>query len=159
MMTQRSRKLLIVSINAVLGAAIMGTVALALWPVEIAASPQAQSWRTPTTSKTPGRAYRPSDAYAAIYQSDLRKPLFDPPATEATPIAKPAQPMPLRLIGTVMEKGFTYAVFKTLTGDTKTLGIGESLEGVEVVSVDATSATVRYAGQSSTMPVEKEEPK
>jgi len=86
--------------------------------------------------------------YAAIYRRDLRKPLVDPkPVAPTVRLRRPKPKMTVTLVGTAVEPGFTYAMFRTRGHGTKLVRVGETIEGVEVLSVATDSARVRFAGE------------
>ena len=89
-----------------------------------------------------------------IARANLRRPLFDAPPPVITP--PPPAAIPLRLTGTIVEPGFTYATFRTNGGETRMAKPGDVVDGVEVIAVTESSATVRFAGRQSTLAVEKE---
>lgn len=158
-MTPHGRKKILLAIHAVLAAAIVGSVALAVQSVDLAAAPQPAGPRSPKAASSHPRPPRTIDDYPALCQGKLRLPLYDPPPTMAAVATRPLGGSTLRLIGTVIERGFPYAMFRLPTGDVKAVGVGEAVEGMVVLAIDKASATVRSGGKVSTIPVEKEEPK
>jgi hypothetical protein len=154
-MTPQRRKLILRLTNIALGAGALTALALAiLLPLEASGSNNHGQAATMPAAKAP-RSLRPIQDFAVIYQKDVRKPLFD-----AKPVAAEAPPPPklsARLTGTVVEPGYTYAIFRTSAGETKLVRIGQSIEGAEVTAINEASATVKYAGQELTLPVERKE--
>ena len=100
----------------------------------------------------------PLSSFAVIYERPLRKPLYDPaPVVEAAPPPKPKPKPTFTLIGTVVEPGFTYGMFRTNKGETKLVEIGESIGGAEVTAVTEAGATVLMDGESIEMTVKEKE--
>jgi len=100
----------------------------------------------------------PLDQYEAIYTKDVRRPLYDPPPVIVPPPATPPPPpLTLQLLGTVLEPGFEYAVVRTGAGQEKLMTVGETLDGAELLRLDAAAATVRFAQQERTLKVQKKE--
>ena len=152
-MRQRSRKRLLWAVNAVLAAAVSLAAAVMIWPLDEAA-PSA-SWEEPAAiTRTAGTQIEPMSKYAAIHRRDLRKPLFDVvPTTSAKTRTLP--PLKVRLTGTAVEEGFSLAMFHTASGELKMVGVGESIEGAEVISITDRSVTLRYGERPVTLTIEK----
>jgi hypothetical protein len=159
MMTQRDRKRLVIAANASLAVALIACLAWAILPANVDISPQTGGLSTAPAG--PMRAESPLSAndYSIIYQIDLRQPLVDPPPAAAPAPTQAQVTVPVRLVGTVVEPGFSYAMLRNSAGEVKTVGVGESVDGVEVVSIVPGSAVVRYSGQTATLKVEVEENK
>jgi len=98
----------------------------------------------------------PLEAYAAVYERDLQRPLYDPSPVPA-PAAKPPPAPDLRLVGTVIEPDNTFALLRTRRGEVKWARIGEALEGAEVVEIESEAVTVRFKGVDHQLAIEKKE--
>ncbi len=161
MITTRLRKRILLAANAVLIAATAAACSLALAPIEAPEVRAAPDRRMPAALHADQKQLLAPEAYAVIYQTDLRRPLFDPPPAIVAATQKAPVQMPIHLVGTILdnEKGFSYAIFRRANGDVKMIGVGEWLDGVEVISVSESSATVRAAGEVKTMIVEREAPR
>ena len=148
------KRLLFATSVALAAAAAISAVGLIAWPVE---SPQAAATSRPASRRpaTTGRAGGLDD-YAVIYQRSLRKPLFDAPLPTTVIVEQPKPQLTIKLIGTAVEPGFTWALFKTKSGEEKLVAPGQSLEGAELIEVSQGSATVRFAGELVTLKVQKE---
>lgn len=156
-LSHRDRKRLLWAIDAALATAIAACVACVWLPLETGVVPDAGPVPPLASAPAAGALPLPPDAYAVIYQRNLRLPLFDAPASAPTLAVAP--PMPVRLKGTILEPGFCYAVFERTNGESRMVGVGESVDGVEVVAIAAASITVRYNGQLAALAVDKEGPK
>jgi len=142
---------LVVAIAASLGAAAyLPLSAVGEMPRTDAASPVAEGPSAPRLA--------PLDTYRVIYQRDLNRPLFDPPPAPVVRAAPPAPQLTLRLIGTVVEPGFTYGVFRTSGGQEKLVTPGETIDGAEVMAIGDGTATVRSHGRVLELKVEKQPP-
>lgn len=147
-MTDRSRRRLLWLVNALMGAGIVAAVASALLPVApeagaggaLAAAPPA-----PVAPLTHHMLTLP--AYLAAFSRPLQEPLFDRP-TPPPPEAGPPTPPPVVLEGTVVDRKASFAAFRPAGGRTQLVGIGESVMGVQLISVTARSATVRWQGRT-----------
>ena len=138
---------------------VLGIVATIAWA---ARTPQAGPGQSAQASGDQGATSQPDAVsprladYAAIYQRDLRRPLFDPRLVEVVVKPPPAPKPTFTLTGTVTEPGFTYALFRTRAGETKLVSVGESVEGAEVLAIGENAATVSFAGQTLELTVQKE---
>jgi len=152
----RKQKRLWLLVSFVLGLAIVACLCAAALPVSMAEPARRQDGAADDRTAPDGDVTGPLSDYADIWQRDLRKPLHDP-----KPVAKAAKPAPkpklaVRLMGTVLEPGFTYAMLRGKSGETKFVGVGQSLDGAEVVEVAVSSATVRFHGDLITLKIESE---
>ena len=130
MITTRFRKRILLAVNAVLAVAVAAACSIALAPVEADESRLLKDRPTPAALRVEQRQLLAPEAYAVIYKTDLHQPLFDKPkvVVAATQVA-PAV-VPVHLVGTILEKGFCYAMLKRTGGETKMLAVGESADGV-----------------------------
>lgn len=95
--------------------------------------------------------------YAVIYQTDLRKPLFDPTPVVAAPAAPPPKPrLEAVLTGTAVDPGSTFGIFRTKSGDTRLVEVGQSVDGAEVIGIEEGKATVKFHGDILVLTVGKE---
>lgn len=155
-MTLRQRKHVLWTLNAALAAALAVCVAaLAFSPLDAGPADAGNRGRPTTGPKDEQHKTGPMSAYAGIYRRDLRKPLYD---VKPAPVVKPAKPKPrmtVTLVGTALEPGFTYGMFRTKSGATKFVSVGETIEGVEVLEISEGSAKVRFAGEVLTLKTSK----
>ena len=158
-MNQRQRGHLVLAANAALAAGIALTLAWAIWPGELPDPSHGQMLGRAAGQAAHEESETFCGDYSAIYQADLRAPLFDAPPVQMPPASAPAVVVPVRLLGTIVEEGFSYAMLRGAGGESRTASIGETVDGVEILSIAASSATVRYSGQTMTLKVEAEEPK
>lgn len=152
-----ARKRILVTVNAALAAGILACIVLTvLLPakVEKVESPKD---RDISVNRQESRQVGPLKAYAVIYRRDLRKPLFDPKPVIPLTIEPPRPKLAVRLVGTAVEPGFTYGLFRTKSGRTELVSVGQKIEGAEVVSVGDGTATVKFAGELITLKVEPKE--
>lgn len=86
---------------------------------------------------------------------ELRRPLYDPPTPEqpaASPEAPTAttRPLPVRLVGTVIEAGHSMAMLQKSDGSIVLGAVDQSIEDagsqITVISVQHDRVTVQYAG-------------
>ncbi len=155
-MTHRSRKRLLVGIHVALAAGFAATFAAALQPTKPSqdlALGHAGGELDGSGTATEAVDMEPASAYAVIYQHDVRRPLYDPPPVKVAK-PKPRQPkLTIQLTGTVIEPGSAVGLFRTSDSRHKFAGVGDSVEGAEVLSVVAGSATVRFEGRTFTLDV------
>lgn len=86
------------------------------------------------------------DAYACIYQRDLRRPVIDP---KATPAPTPPPPkLTAVLIGTATDPDYTCAFFRLTSGEVTTVGVGQQIEQGKVTHIGEGKVTVVLAGQT-----------
>jgi hypothetical protein len=153
-MTHKGRKRVLLLLNTALASALAAAIALAVLPPRLEGRAAGEGGATEPQAARPPAAAPPLEQYLSVCGRDLRKPLFDEPG----PPLPPAEPKPkprLRLTGTAVEPGFTYAVFSTGSGQTKLVRIGQSVDGAEVVAIEVDSATVRFDGQLIRLTAEK----
>jgi hypothetical protein len=149
-MTLRARKRLVWSLCVVLALAIAGSGAgLALAPLPRLDTEGAG--KPPPAPAAPAAKKPPISEYAVIYGRDLQRPLFDGEAEKGPP-PKP----PVTLVGTVVGSGSATAFLKTKAGGTQVVSVGQTVEGAEVTEITAQSATIKFAGTSFVLKVEKE---
>ena len=126
---------------------------LALSPLETADVRQAPSAAAETVADAAAPAARPLADYQVVWQRNLLAPLFDP-TPEAAAKAAPPPKLPVTLLGTVVEPGHTYGMFRDKEGRTRFVRVGQSVDGAEVRAITADGATVLFAGREMTLKVE-----
>jgi len=126
---------------------------LTLSPLETADARQAPPAAAEATADAAPPAARPLADYQVVWQRNLLAPLFDPAPEAAARAAPPPKP-PVTLLGTVVEPGHTYGMFRDKEGRTKFVRVGQSVDGVEVKAITADGATVLFAGREVTLKVE-----
>ncbi|MCK4601611.1 MAG: hypothetical protein KAU28_04045, partial [Phycisphaerae bacterium] len=150
-MNLRTQKNLLLVAAAVMAVASVACLATAvLLPPSVPQTTPTGGGTAPSAVTGAGKP-EPLNAYAAIWQRDVRKPLEDPEALKVQPPKPP--PVPVVLIGTVVEPGFTYGLFQTKKGEQKLVRAGESIEGAEVTVISEGSAQVRWHGKLITLKV------
>ena len=153
-MTLRTQRRLLWTAAALLALASAGAgLGFVLWPLErLEESGGAVGASAETPEETAGEA-SPLSAYAVIYERDLQRPLFDP--KPAAPEKKPPPKPTVTLVGTVIAPNGARAVLKTQGGQIKMATVGQTVEGAEVLEVTADSATIRFAGHTHTLAIQK----
>jgi hypothetical protein len=144
-------------VNAALGAALVAIAAAAFFPPgDIRGEAGRQRRRAAQVSGGEERL-GPLESYAGVWQRPLRKPLFDPPPPKAEVKPPPPAPPPptFHLIATAIEPGAGFAIFRTAGGELRTVSVGESIEGAELIGITENSATVRIGGRPQTLTREK----
>lgn len=150
MTTRQINRVLWTAASALLAAAA-GSIVLALaWPLGVAEPPS--DFRLPAG---PARAAsRPADepaseALAKVWETPLRRPLGDPPpATAAAAIAPPPRTPPIVLVGTI---GNSLALVRLENGTTQIVAAGETVTGVEVLTIRPAHIDVRFNGAVVTL--------
>jgi type II secretory pathway component PulC len=109
----------------------------------------------PTGTGTRTDPDRPLDHYAVIWQRPLRRPLYDPkPVVEIK--AKAPEPMlAIRLRGTVIEEGFSYAILTDAKGKVVLARVGRTVGGAQIKSISDGSVQVLFAGKLRTLKIQK----
>lgn len=162
-MNLRQRRRLLILVNAALAAAAVACAfSLALAPLEIPDPSSSSDKPMGAAANDSNAPLRPLAWYAVIHGRDLRKPLYDPKPiviVKPPPKPKPKPKLTVRLMGTAVEPGFTYGLFRTKSGKDSLVSVGESIEGAEVVSIADGSATVRFHGEMITLRVQKKGPR
>lgn len=154
-MSSRARKRLLLAANAILAIAIVACVCLCvLLPPRVKNAKFSPKDKTLSAgNKAMGRV-GPLELYAVIYERDIRKPLFDPKPIRTVKVEPPKPKLTIRLIGTAVEPGFTYGLFRTKSGESKLVSIGQTIGGAEVTAVGEGTATVKFHGELITLKVE-----
>lgn len=150
-----ARKRFLLAVNIVLAAAIVACVCLCLLlqPGAEDVKPLPKDEVISAGNETGGRV-GPHDLYAVIYERDIRKPLFDLKPIEPVNVEPPKPELAVRLIGTAVEPGFTYGLFRTESGESKLVSVGQKIGGAEVTTVGEGTATVKFHGELITLKVE-----
>jgi hypothetical protein len=156
-MNLRTQKRLLVALNAVLAAGVLASAGPLLLPLEVEA-PVARKDVTRQAATGPAAKTTPLSDFAVIHARDLKKPLFDVVATAAPPPDVPKPQLTVTLVGTAVEPGFTYGLFRLKSGEVKIVERGQTIEGAEVTEVSEDSATVRFHGELITLKAERKGP-
>ena len=155
----RKRRRMLLLANTVLLAAIVASVGAALYLPLAGATEMPWAGEAGQVSESlPGPTLGPLAAYGVIHQRDLNRPLFDPPPAPVVKVEPPPPQLTIRLIGTAVEPGFTYALFRTSSGEERLVRVGEVLEGAEVTAVGDRTATVKFHGRLLKLEVEAKPP-
>ena len=154
-MTQRSRKRLLIFLNVALAAALVGVPAALLLAPPGGDRGGGGKAEANSHSAAAGQALRPLNSYEAIYRRDLRKPLFDPVVVAEVKAPPPKPKLTIRLTGTAVEPGFSYAMFRTAGGQDKLVSVGQTLEGAELTEIRSDGATVRFNDELLQLAIEK----
>jgi len=140
---------------------LAGIVAVCLWaaqPVGVgeATNSGAETFGIRDSSDVHTPQVRGRDAYAIIHSRHYDKPLYDskPVVAEKKPPPKPK--LNAKLVGTALDPGFTYGFFRDSHGQTKMIGVGQTIEGAKVLEIKRESAVVEFHGDTLTLIVEKE---
>jgi len=156
-LTPRSRGRLVLACNGLLIVGIVLAAAYAVWPIDPRGPAGGLAATRPAAATPAGPAAGPLSAYAVVHARDLRKPLYDPEPIKVV-ATKPAEPdPPVQLIGTVIDTSASFGLFRAKGGQDRFAGVGETVEGAEVLAVAEGSATLRFRGRDMTPKVPKEE--
>lgn len=153
--TKTRRRLLWAANLSLLAATVASTLVLAISPLATNGPARKNSPDESRVNLEPKHGVRPLEEYVVIYGRDFRKPLYD---IKPTPPTEPPKPkLTLTLTGTAVEPGYTFATFQTGSGESKLVGLGETIAGAEVVKITADSVTVSFNGELITLKVSKKE--
>ena len=144
--------------SVLLGAgAILAGLLGAFGPLQIGGGPTDARGATGESDRADSaeEAGVPLKHYEVIWQRNLRRPIFDPPPVIRVKVSPPKPKLKVRLVGTVLEPGFTYAIFTDSGGKTVLKRIGESIQGARVESISDGRVTVALAGRTLILKVEK----
>jgi hypothetical protein len=157
-MTLRTRSRWLLLLNVALAGGMVAVVACLAWLPLAEYRAGGDAGKPRAGQAGPGKATGPAGNCAVIYETNLRKPLFDPAPVVAQPVAPPPPPkLEVILTGTAVDPGSTYGLFKLKTGEVKLVSVGELVEGAEVLAIDERSATVKHFGQTITLKVQGKE--
>ncbi len=156
-MTLRTKRRLLWGLNALFALVLVGAGGgLVLAPLDEPAPPV--SPRPDPVTQKPAEPPEPPplSAYAAAWQRDLQRPLYDPvPPVVIRKPPPPPKPPPLALQGTIVEPGFAFAVLVTKDGRQRTVRVGQEVDGAELVRVTSDAAVVRFDGREHTLQAPK----
>jgi hypothetical protein len=94
------------------------------------------------------------DTYRTVWALDLQRPLFDPPPPPV-PTPPPPPPLTAKLQGTIIEPGYSRAIFTTPSGQTQLLAVGQTVEGgAQVLAIERDLVRVRYLDREMELRVE-----
>ena len=160
-MSHRARKRSLWAVN-LLAAAGIGLCVWAAVALPLTVAPGDLAEGDAVAKANPGDpqridAPRPLDDYRAIYQRDLRKPLYDPKPVEVKrpkpPPPKPERKLAVTLVGTAVDPGSTYGFFRDKGGKVSLVGVGEKIADAEVSEISDGTAVVRFDGRVITLKV------
>ncbi len=141
------QSLRVASVMLAIGTVVVAGIAV-LWPLrKPAVDPAAQT--NATAAAADFTTIPPLESFKSVWAVDLRKPLFD---GGAGPSNKPA--FAAKLAGTVVEPGFSQAMFSLPGGQTEMHKVGDEVAGAEVLEINADSAIVLFDGQRLTLKME-----
>jgi len=157
----RNNKRMLMGVNAVLILAVVGCVAYALRPVDIAANDKSGGVRKIKTFHIKESTLPTSvKNYSAIYARALREPLVVTASAIKTPIASAVvnKNIKMKLLGTVIESEHTYGLFEGQDGKAKLVRPGQKFNNAKVISVNEEIATLDYNGKSVVLKITKPPP-
>lgn len=161
-MTLSAPKIMLIVLNMGLavGTAFCVTLTLAI-PTKPPAVPSTPM-QTASAAKLNAKSHaQPIAYYAVVGNRPLRLPLYPPevvPVKAAMPREVAEVQLGLTLLGTVVEPGHEYGVFITAEGKRKIIAIGGQVQDAQLMSIDATSATLKFSGRLVTLEVIKKIP-
>jgi len=90
-----------------------------------------------------------------LFTRDYRKPLYDVTKRKVNTPPPPKPKLTVTCVGTIIGNR-PVALLCGKTGQTKSVGIGQSLDNAEVTAIDVNSATVTFHGETIELPVKKD---
>jgi len=149
-MTQHRRKQLLYALNAALAVGAVAAVVASIAPLDQAPPTVAKGPATRPSSDPQDRLL-PLAAYSVIFQKDLRRPLVE---VAHGPVVPRNEGLRVVLVGTAVALrpgGPSSAVFQLSTGQTRTVDVGEEIDGAKLVAVTDTTATLEVGGERVTL--------
>lgn len=147
--TQQARRRLLWGVNLMLAAMIAAVWAWELQPPPQASDAPAGRPKQRHLADTSGSVGSLAD-YKVIYRHDIRRPLHDPEPVRA-PRPAPKPKLALRLTGTMISPGSSYALLRTKKGRDLIASVGDTVEDARVIKIGADAVTVEYAGGQVTL--------
>ncbi|HOF17628.1 MAG TPA: hypothetical protein PK082_01870 [Phycisphaerae bacterium] len=141
---------------AALSAAFFAVVLWLLWPVRPSRGKHPEGGSGVSDFHPTKLAVRPIENYACIHERDLHKPLFDPKPAAAVVAPQPKPKLTVRLTGTATDPDFTCGFFRTQSGETKMVGVNQTIEGAKVLEVLDKQVKVEFHGDILTLKVEED---
>lgn len=143
-MTTRTMRRLLWALTAMaVTASAVVILAAARWPYPSA--PKVTDSKPRIATPHPGETHAAIpmlEEFLSAAEVDLRRPLVDP----APPPRQPPPPLAMKLAGTIVEPGQSRALLIGADGKVQLKRAGETLDGVELLSIDHDSVTVKYLG-------------
>jgi hypothetical protein len=139
-------KTLLWTVNALLLAgALLAFIAAAWWPFRL---PQRVEMSVAAAPAAADHAHvtPPLETFAPLWDRDFQQPLFD-----GQPVAQAVTAFPATLTGTIIEPGFSRAVFRLDSGGTQMHGVGGAVAGAEVLEIAADRVVLRFQGERMTL--------
>jgi hypothetical protein len=155
MTLHRQRTLLWIASSALVGVGVLAIVAAHFVPYDL--QRQRAARRSPIATTSPTSDRQPTlDDFAAVWNKPLRgSPLERSPDTSTPDAAQPAasqsQPSALRLAGTVVEQGHSFALLITADGHIEVRAIGEECAGAIVEEITESSVKLKIDGRIVTL--------
>ena len=153
-MSFRSRKRLLWSANVVFTLGILSCSAVMIFlpmdPRVTRLPEQKKSEMSKASGTSAAQKVAPLEKYAAIYQRDLRKPLFDAAPGVSDP-SKPKRTLAVTFVGMAEDPGLTYGFFRDSHGNVLLVRIGQKIEEAEVMSIVDGVATLKFEGDLVTL--------
>ena len=156
-LTPRQLRLLLWTASAALAAAVVCVGLLAcLQPLD--SLEQAGTRRTdgPASANRSGAANRPLESYSALWERDLRRPLFDPAPVEPVKIEPPKPILNLRLVGTAIDAQDRCGFFEVPGKGIQLARPGEKVGEALVKEIAENTAVVEFNGGQLTLKIEAE---
>lgn len=140
-----------------------GSVAVILgawrWPLAVPQQPDAGlSQLLGVAAPAPARSLPPLSEFEPVWKVRLRSAPANAPGSRAL-MQAPQSPLglPLRLAGTIVEPGHSFAIFITGVGKIELKKIGETIADARVLEISEGSVSVSYRGQTVDLLVEKKQ--
>lgn len=156
MLSIRTKRRLLLAANTAMAIAVVACIGWCFIPPDISSQNPSQSRTAGITANPVEKTPPPPEEYAAIYSRDLRKPVFDIKPPDPIKVEPPKPKFKATLTGTVLEPGFTYALFRTSSGDDKLVSVGQSIEDAEVTAIESETVTLNFHGDVLKLTVKKD---
>lgn len=155
------RLILWLATAACVAAGTLGVCLAALLPLEQPETSEARRTNQLAAMTEPDSA-APLSAFAAVWDRDLRPPLYDAPVDSPPPPAAPGVVVPampaVHLAGTVFEPGHSLALFRVDAGKTEFKSVGDEIAGMKLLEVRDDGVVVKWNGENRRIPIEPTSP-
>ncbi len=141
-----TKRRLLSAANIAMAAAVVICIGSCFISSDVGAQNLSRSGTAGTIASSANETQPPLEEYAVIYSRDLRKPVFDIKPPDPIKVEPPKPKFKATLTGTVLEPGFTYALFRTSSGEDKLISVGQSIEDAEVTAIESETVTLNFHG-------------
>lgn len=143
---------------ALVGAAVLAAV-WAVWaPRDARADAGTADVARPMARSSAATRALPLSSFEAVWDLKLQEPLFASAPRNLPAASNPAAaaaPLALKLLGTIVEPGRSLAMLSTASGKPELRGVGEEIDGAQILQIEQDRVTARHNGRPVTLELQQ----